>query len=114
MLLGISQFELDKFCYYCIDVLYGLGHITKLSYAEINIVLFIIIQPLLIIIFAATTIWGMYVKSKKIKLWIKGLTITIVSVCTLFGVLCVSGYWLLRDSDMDSLLEWRAETHPLH
>ena len=114
MLLYISQFELDKFCYYCIDLLYYFCHITKLSYAEINILLFIIIQPLLILIFATTTIWGMYIKNKKIKLWIKGLTITIVSICSLFGFLCISGYWLLRDSEMIDYLEWQVEEHPLN
>ena len=58
---------MDDICKYCIDILMWWTKNSSFSYGEINVWLFIIIQPLLISIFIATTVFNCYSKNEMIK-----------------------------------------------
>ena len=73
MLFDISQLELDMFCYYCLDLLYYLGNFTGLGYAGINILLFVIVQPFLILALGIIAIIGMLLKNNRHKTKLKVL-----------------------------------------
>lgn len=47
---------------FCINVMYGLAHLTGFTYKEINAIVFLIIQPMLVILFFL--LWR-YERSKK-------------------------------------------------
>ncbi|MBQ9311618.1 MAG: hypothetical protein IJ213_01080 [Bacteroidales bacterium] len=114
MLSLISQFELDKFCYYCIGAIRFIGYITNLSFSQVIILLCLIIEPLLIVLFGITTLISMQIKKEKVKTLIKCITIVIICYFTLFWFVFVGGYWGFMSSDTNDILEWQAETQPLN
>lgn len=81
--------DLDVICYMCIDLLRGLGDITGLGYSGINILLFVIIQPLLILFFAITTLVALRTKNDGTKWLIKWSTISTLACCFLFVMLFI-------------------------
>lgn len=42
---------INDFYYWCVDVMHSLAELTNTTYEEINTIVFVIIQPALIIIF---------------------------------------------------------------
>jgi len=53
---GCSTDFINKVFDYCVDLLYYIGDITGLSYEVINIILFIVVQPAIIIVLMLYTI----------------------------------------------------------
>ncbi len=42
---------IDKFFYWCVDVMHILANLTNTTYEEINIIVFVLLQPALILLF---------------------------------------------------------------
>ena len=62
--------DFDSLCNICIEVLEGLSQDLGMSYGELNVWLFVIIQPALILIFFTTTVIltiRLYRKNKDFK-----------------------------------------------
>lgn len=81
---------LDRICYICIDILRYWEDYTGIPYGVINTVLFVIIQPILILFFAATTLICNKINNLKLKRNINYLTIFILSCCIVGTALLVS------------------------
>lgn len=81
--------QTDAFCNWCIQFLRETAEIYGCSYAEINIALFVVIMPLLILTFFILTIANMYNKSKKMKIvtWSIIATIAISLMILMFPAL---------------------------
>lgn len=80
----------NEICDFCINVIEWWSKNTTFSYGEINVILFIVVQPTLILLFAITTIIASITKSKKLKkyllvLGIVGIVGLIVGTCVLIG-----------------------------
>ncbi len=58
---------MDDICNYCIRILWWWAKNSPFSYGELNVWLFIIIQPMLIMAFMFTTILGCLTKSNRVK-----------------------------------------------
>ena len=80
---------MDDICKYCIDILVWWEKNSAFSYGEINVWLFIILQPLLISIFIATTVFNCYSKNEKIKKIIAKISIVAFVVLVVFTLLLV-------------------------
>ena len=50
-LLGQVRYFIEQFFYWCVDVLEWIGDFTGLGYMLANILIFVILQPALIILF---------------------------------------------------------------
>ena len=66
---------MDNICKFCIEILEWWSLHTPITYSEINVWLFIIIQPLLITIFCITTIYSCNTENKIVKKVITYFTI---------------------------------------
>lgn len=80
---------LDRICYICIDILRYWEAYTGIPYGVINTVLFVIIQPMLILFFAITTLICSKINNFKVKRNINYLTIFILFGCTVGTILLV-------------------------
>ncbi len=74
---------MDQLCYYCIDIMHWWADHTFLTYGEINILLFVIIQPLLILYGCWASIKCATTKNERTKRVIKITGISII----IFGIL---------------------------
>lgn len=75
----------DTICNYCITILENLSDTLGISYGTLNVVLFVIIQPLLIMIFMGTTIFCCVRKTDiKTKRYMFLSTIVICMICVVF------------------------------
>lgn len=79
----------DVICYFCIDVLRWWSRLTSISYGTINVWLFILLQPLMIIIFFATTVYQTIGKNERVKKIILRVSIVLFVIITLIGILSV-------------------------
>lgn len=57
------------------------AHHSSLNYGEINVLLFIIIQPLLILLFMITTVWGCRTANGRVKAALQIFTALTLVVC---------------------------------
>ena len=94
----------DEICDFCIDVIAWWSNNSPLSYGELNVLLFIILQPLLIIAYCITTIVASVTKSKKLKKYlfvfgIIGIIILIVGTCILLGFPLLDGSFQMKSSE---------------
>ena len=85
---------MKELCDYCISVLEVCAKEMGISYAAINVWLFIIIQPLLIIIGCFSTIKCANTKNEKLKQNLKWLSISIL----IFGIALVLYLFFLWSS----------------
>ncbi|WP_148363910.1 hypothetical protein [Bacteroides sp.] len=90
----------DKLCNNCIDVLEGLSKDIGMSYGELNVWLFVIIQPALILIFFTTTVIltiRLYRKNKDFKRGnlITASISTIVIIAFVIAMLLAAAYVFL-------------------
>ncbi len=69
------------FCDFCIDCMVWWSRHTPLSYGAINVLLFVVIEPLLVCFYMVTTIWTALTRNHRTK---KALLIAAVSVFVLF------------------------------
>lgn len=75
----------DDICNHCITILESLSATLGISYGTLNVVLFVIIQPLLIMIFMGTTIFCCVRKTDiKTKRYMFLGTIVICMICVVF------------------------------
>lgn len=80
----------DYACAACIDIMKWWANNTPLTYGEINILLFVIIQPLLILLFIATTIYNSYRQNRTSRLFrILAIAVLIVSVVATITLLLI-------------------------
>lgn len=83
----------DTLCDICIEIMVWWSKNTPLTYGEINVLLFIIIQPILTLICAISAIYN-YIKKSLIVLWINIIIIIgyIIGTIILVGLpfLCAS------------------------
>jgi hypothetical protein len=61
--------SVDAFFYWCCDCIYYYGMVCGLTYQEMNIVLFVILQPLLILLFFILWI----IEKRRVKKLLEGL-----------------------------------------
>lgn len=73
---------------FCIDIMAWWGHNTPLSYGAINVLLFVVIQPLLILLFFTTTLIAVWAKNPKVRKWI-------AAFCILLMLLLIVGVLIL-------------------
>ena len=78
----------NELCDFCIDIMEWWGNNTPLSYGAINVLLFVVVQPLLIILFFTTTLIAVWSKSLKVRKWIAVFSILLM-------LLLVIGVFLL-------------------
>lgn len=62
-----------RFFFWCVDVLVFIGDITGMGYALANIIIFVILQPLLILLFFI--LWRGEIKKHKTKVTYQSLSI---------------------------------------
>lgn len=78
--------NLNALCDLCIEMLEWWSRCTPFSYGEINVLLFIIIQPLLIVFYFATTLSDLLFSEKKkvrTNLWIASIAVfVLILICT--------------------------------
>lgn len=83
----------DSVCNYCIDLLEEVSSTVGMSYGELNVWLFVIIQPALIILFITTTVTLAILLYRKIR-----STIALVAVILLvlaYAVVLVMSFIIL-------------------
>lgn len=86
----------NSFCDFCIDVMVWWSRHIPLSYGAINVLLFIVIEPLLICFYFVTSVWTALTKNDKTK---KALLIAAIVVFVLFivgTIILVSGPVIAR------------------
>lgn len=90
--------DFDRACNVCIGIMEWWANHTPLSYGEINILLFVIIQPLLIVLFIATTIYNSY-RHNRASLFFRHLAIAVLigSVVATIVLLLLPSTGLLPD-----------------
>lgn len=80
---------MKQLCDFCIDCMYWWANNSCLTYEEINILLFVIIQPLLIIIGFVFAIVSTNTNNQKIKKYIKRISIIILILCFILSILLI-------------------------
>lgn len=88
--------DFDNICDICIKILEWWSNKTPLSYATINVLLFIILQPLLIIFYFVTTLIALKLKTKKAKVILAVISIILFVLMVVFTFLLVFLPSLLR------------------
>ncbi len=81
--------DFNNICDICIEIIEWWSNNTPLSYGTINVLLFIILQPLLITSYFVTTLIALKLKTKKAK------TILAVISIVLFIFVVVCGFLLV-------------------
>jgi len=93
---------MKEICDVCIWILEQWSKELGISYAAINIWLFIILQPLLIVFGCWSTIKCANTKNEKLKNKLKWISISILILGVIFGIFVVMGflsYGLCSDLD---------------
>ena len=80
----------NELCDLCIDIMAWWANNTPLSYGAINVLLFVILQPLLILLFFTTTIVAVRSRSDRVKSAIKVSSIVLMAIL-IVGVLILLG-----------------------
>ena len=78
---------MDDICNYCIRTLVWWEKNSPFSYGELNVWIFIIIQPLLIVAFMFTTVLNAFTKSNRIKRVSVIVTIAMLILLIVFTLL---------------------------
>lgn len=76
-------------CNICIDIMLYWEKVTPFTYGEINVWLFIILEPLLIMLFIGTTIFNYKSNNNRLKKFISTfakITLVVLIVLTIFCV----------------------------
>lgn len=81
---------MDDLCNLCIDIMYSMSEISGLTYGQINVLLFVILQPLLILLLFSSTAIATFCKKRWSRKYAIGSMIATV-VVFVFTALLLSG-----------------------
>jgi len=71
----------NALCNFFIRILNWWAHRSGFGYGEINVLLFLILQPLLILLFMITTVWGCRTASGRMKTALQIFTAVMFAIC---------------------------------
>ena len=80
----------NYYCDFCIKIMEWWSRNTPLSYGAINILLFVIIQPLLICFFFTTTVIMLRLKKEKTRKLLRNVSVIIFLCFLVCGILSVA------------------------
>lgn len=106
VIMNISEFGI-QLCNYCINVLECGCKALNISYEWLNVILFIIVQPLCILMFAIAALFYLTSKRKSIRIishcaFACGITLTLLDVAII--AYCVICYEHVTNKGITSLL----------